>query len=209
LLAAGFLGSVGEIAPYFTGGLSAAQRFGAVIAGSYEPGGSRLSKSLIFADCLEVPRSLFARAQPPLRRKAFEQRCYQLARIATSESPTFSEAWLVLASTAAALDDVGEFRSGLVASQRTAPDVHWLAEQRIALAARYIDQLDDAAKAAYRLDLTSLFDSSGGAEVLATRYLANPGERELILEIGETVQVSMQQRFLDKVLEFKTTQVAQ
>ncbi len=209
LLTAGVLASVREIAPYSIGGVSVAQRFGAVVAGSYGLGESRLSKRLFFADCIEVAGSVFAKAQPALRRDAFEKRCYELARAATSDMPTFSEAWLALATAAATLNDVSEFRAGLVASQRTAPDVRWLAEQRVALAARHIDQLDDAAKAAYRLDITALFDSSGGPEVLARRYLANPREQQLILDIGETVPGSMQQRFLDKVRELKARQVAQ
>jgi hypothetical protein len=209
LLAAGFLASVGEITPYFTGGFGTAQRFGAVVAGSYQPGESRFSKSLFFADCLDVPRSLFAKAQPPIRRHAFEQRCNEFARVATAQMPTYSEAWLVLSSTAVALDDLDGFRAGFAASQRTGADVHWLSEQRVALAAQHMDQLDDPAKAAYRLDLTSLFDSRGGVEVLATRYLANPGEQQIILEVGETVPASMQQRFLDKVRELKAKQVTQ
>jgi len=206
LLAAGILQSAGEIAPYFTGGFSPAQRFGAVIVGTYEPGPSLPSKTLFFADCIEVPRSLFARAQPAKRRHAFDQRCHDAALAAAAEMPTFSDAWLVLASTSAALGDTDGLRSGLVASQRVAPDVHWLAEQRVALAAQNAAELDDPARAAYRADLTTLFDSRGGAEVLATRYLANHEEQELILEIGETVAPSMQQRFLDEVRKLKAKQ---
>ena len=209
LLAAGMLQSAGEIAPYFNGGFNQAQRFGAVVAGSYEPGASLSSKTLFLADCLDVPRSLFAKAQPARRRHAFDQACYDVARIAAAEMPTYSDAWLVLASTSIALGDVEGFRTGLVASQRVAPDVRWLNEQRVALDAQYADKLDDAARAAYRSDLTALFDSPGGARVLATHYLANQAEQELIIEIGETVPPNMQRRFLDRVRDLKAQQGVQ
>jgi hypothetical protein len=206
LLAAGLVQSAGEIAPYFSGGFGAAQRFAAVVSGTYKPGASLSSKAIFFADCLAVAVSLFAKAQPPTRRLAFEQHCHDAARVTAAEMPTYSDAWLVLASTSVALDDPEGFRRGLVASHTVAADVRWLSAQRVALAAPNADLLDDPTRTVYRADLTSLFDSDGGAEVLAARYLANRDEQELILEVGETLPSAFQKRFLNKVRELKAEQ---
>jgi len=208
LFAAGLLLSAGEIAPFFSGGANEAQRFGAVVAGTYEPGTSLFSKNLFFSDCMSIPDSLFAKAQPTKRRQSFSQKCYDAARVATATMPTYADAWLVLADTALSLGDLDGFRSGLTASQRVAPDVHWLGEQRVVLAAENADKLDDPARAAYRLDLAALFGSPGGAKVLATRYLSHQEEQELILQIGETMPANIQRRFLGAVRDLKSRQGA-
>ena len=209
LACAGVVETSREAGPYFNAGVRDEQRFGAVIAGNYLPGASIMSKNLVMSDCLTIPKTVFARVQPTSRRLDFATRCLQIARAVVAESPTFSAGWLALATAAGALDDLTGLSAGLVASQRTGADVHWLSERRIALAAEHMDQLDDTAKATYRLDVASLFDSRGGAEVLARRYLANPAEQEAIVSIGETVPAALQQRFLEKVRELKSRQEGQ
>lgn len=209
LAGAGFLETSREVGPYLNAGVRDEQRFGAVIAGNYLPAASSMSKDLVVSDCLTVPKTVFAKVQPPSRQAEFAARCLDIARRIVAEVPTFSAGWLALATASAELQDVTGLTAGLVASQRTGADVHWLSEQRIALAAAHMDQLDDTAKAAYRLDVASLFDSRGGAEILATRYLANPAEQETIIAIGETVPAGMQRRFLEKVRELKSMQVGQ
>ena len=204
----GVIETAREVGPYLNAGVRDEQRFGAVIAGNYLPAASSMSKDLVVSDCVAVPKTIFARAQPTARQAEFATRCRDIARAVVAEVPTFSAGWLALATASAKLGDLAGVSSGLVASQRTGADVHWLGERRVDLAVQHMDLLDDTAKAAYRLDLASLFDSPGGAEVLATRYLGNPAEQAIILDVGETVPASLQRRFLNKVRELKAGQGA-
>ncbi len=199
LAAVGLTQSFGEITPYFTAGIGVQQRFGAVVAGGYEPGDSRWSKDLFLTDCLDVPRGIFALAQPPARRLEFAQSCRIVSRMVVAAMPTYSTAWLVVASSSLALDDAAGFRSGLVESARTGANVHWLAERRSALAAAHLDLLDDAGRAAYRQDLAALTGSNVGLDVLAARYVGNAAQRETITEIVETAPDARQRAFVDRV----------
>jgi hypothetical protein len=199
LAAVGLTQSFGEITPYFAAGIGMQQRFGAVVAGGYQPGDSLWSKDLFLADCLDVPRGIYALAQPPARHLEFAGKCRVVSSMVVAAMPTYSTAWLVFASSSLALDDPAGFRSGLLESSRTGANVHWLAERRSALAAAHLDLLDDAGRAAYRRDLEALTGSSVGLEVLAGRYVSDAAQREIITEVVETAPAARQRAFVGRV----------
>jgi len=197
LAAAGVAEGMGEIAPHLSAATGPGQRFAAIAAGAYLPGDSRWSRDLFLTDCLDLPATTMARVQPPARQAAFAKTCRTVAQAAVATIPTNSAAWLVL--TASSLGHPVAFRASLLASARTAPDVHWLAERRSALAAAHPDLLDDTSNAAWRRDLAALTGSYPGLDVLAARYTHDATQREAIIAVVEATPPDRQRAFLDRV----------
>jgi len=193
----GMVETLGEVGPY--GQVETAQRFSEIADGRYSPGDSVWSKDLYFADCLELPRTILVRVQPPARREAFATQCRDAARAIVAQMPTYSAAWLALAEASAQLGDVDAMRAALATSTRTAPDLAWLAERRSALAFRFMAQLDEAGRAAYRADLAVLLRSAPGLDALATRYAGDGAQRRDITALVEAAPAETQERFLARL----------
>jgi hypothetical protein len=188
-----------EVTPYFVGGISPAQRFGAIVSGEFTPADSKWSRDLFLNDCLDVPRSIFALAQPTARRKLLLENCRKHARAIVASVPTLSSAWLVVASASADLGDFGTMRSALAKSTRSAPGLQWLADRRSRLAEQYAPELEATGRADHQSDLRVLVAGAQGADVLAQRYARHSELRELILAAAETAPAGQQRHFFDRV----------
>jgi hypothetical protein len=199
LAAAGAAAAVSEITPSLTSAASPGERFAAIATGSYRPGDSVRSKEAFLVDCLDLPKDLVGRVQPRTRREQFAGTCRAVAQAALATMPTYSLAWLVVADSSVTLDHAEGFRAALLASARTAPDVHWLAERRSALAAAHLDLLDDAGQAAWRRDLATLTTSYPGLDVLAARYARGGVDREAIVDTLEAAPPDRRRAFLQRV----------
>jgi hypothetical protein len=199
LAAIALVGTFAEATPYFVGGISPAQRFGAIVSGEFTPADSRWSKDLFLKECFEVPRSNFGLVQPTSRRKLLLENCRAQASAIVTSAPTLSNAWLVIASTSADLGDFATMRSALAKSKLSAPGLQWLADRRSGLAERFAVELDAGGRADYESDLRVLVAGVAGADVLAQRYTRHPEWHELILGIAEGATAEQQRHFFARV----------
>lgn len=189
----------GEIVPYFASGVGDRQKFEAIITGAFEPASSKWSRDLYLDDCLEVPRSIYALAQPTAMRKRMLETCRDNARQVLQTTPNASNAWLVLATTSAALKDFPTMRSALAMSRRTAPNLQWLADRRSQLAEENVAELDDAGRADYERDIEVLVSGDLGIAVLAQRYALHREVRDTYIRLLDTASAERKQLFLAKV----------
>lgn len=186
----------GEVVPYFASGVGNQQKFEAIITGAFEPASSKWSRDLYLDDCLEVPQSIYALAQPTAMRQRMLETCRQNARQVLQTTPNASNAWLVLATTSAALKDFATMRSALAMSKRTAPNLQWLADRRSQLAETNAAELDDAGRADYERDLEVLVSGDLGIAVLAQRYARRQELRDTYLRILDTASAKRRGMFL-------------
>lgn len=189
----------GEIVPYFASGVGDQQKFSAIVSGAFQPASSKWSRDLYLDDCLDVPRTIYALAQPTAIRQRMLVACRENARKVLQTTPNASNAWLVLATTSAALKDFATMRSALAMSKRTAPNLQWLADRRSQLAEANATELDDAGRADYEHDLTVLASGYLGVAVLAQRYVRSDELRETYLRILDAASPEQKQRFLARV----------
>jgi hypothetical protein len=157
-------------------------RFAAIASGAMTPGTSLFAKDRYFSDCLDLPDSLYARAQPSDRRAAFLVACADAARSVTAAMPTYARAWLALALTDT---------DALDRARATAPEVAWLADRRLIMTLRHGIEP--------RSDIAVLLRSNAGTRALAAHYLAMPERRELFLSVAEQASPDQQRRFLSAI----------
>ena len=188
-----------EALPYFVAGPSFDSRFAALASGKLTPANSIWSQNMYLNDCLDVLDSLFARVQPTSNQHAFFSQCRDAALTLTAQSPTYGEAWIVVAATSVALGDFERFRQALRAAHLAAPSVHWQADRRQTLAARHLDQIDGHGLADLDSDFRTLLNSGTGTAALAARYSVTPELRERITATVETAPPDLQRRFLAAV----------
>lgn len=191
--------SYGEVAPYFVSGFSTERRFLAISGDGYHAGRSLLSKDMILRDCLDVARTIYARAQPTARRTEFLRRCDDEAKSISLAMPAYTYPWLVQASVAAELGRFDDFTKALHRATYTAPNAHWAAVRRIELAEANLDGLDREAVVAYERDLRTLLDSDAGTRVLAQHYVRRPELQQQLTAIAETAPPELQRRFFNLV----------
>jgi hypothetical protein len=199
LLALGALQAVGEVSPYVAVGYSEERRFSALVAGDYEAGDSLWSKDMILRDCLEVGGSLYAKVQPTARRAGFFASCLRQAESITREMPAYSRVWLTVAVAAGGLGLNDQMADALRQSSLTAPNVHFLAERRVALAVTHWDTLGDGVRRTLEADMRALLNSAGGARALAAIYVNNPAHRERLTSMAEGAPANLQRRFLGEI----------
>lgn len=189
----------GEIVPYFASGVGDRQKFDAIVGGAFEPASSKWSRDLYLGDCIDVPQSIYALAQPPAARQRMLEACNNNARKVVRSTPNASNAWLVLALTSAELKDFATMRSALAMSRRTAPYLQWLADRRSRVAETHAAELDDAARADYEADIAVLALGNTGLKVLAQRYVRNEQLRETYVRIIDSASAGAKRRFLAAV----------
>lgn len=189
----------GEVIPYFASGVGDQQKFEAIVTGAFEPAASKWSRDLYLEDCVEVPRSFFALAQPAAMRKRMLTACNANARQIVQSTPNASNAWVVLAVTSAELKDFATMRMALVMSKRTGPNLQWLADRRTRVAEGHIAELDDAARADYESDIAVLASSNLGRALLAQRYARNEAVRETYTRILDAAPAEEKRSFLSAV----------
>ena len=187
---------VAEVTPYFVGGVSPAQRFAVIASGDFAPAGSRWSRELFLNDCIDVPRTIYALAQPSARRQSFLENCRKHAEAIVAAAPTASSAWLVVAASSADLDDMHAMLPALTMSGRTAPALEWLADRRSRLAEQHFEQLDQTALSRYRDDIAVLATGRQGVAVLAQRYARSADRRDIYTQAIEDTGSWQQHRFV-------------
>jgi hypothetical protein len=191
--------AVGEIVPYFASGVGDRQKFEAIVTGAFEPAASKWSRDLYMDDCIEVPRSFFALAQPPAMRKRMLMACNTNAREVVRSTPNASNAWVVLAATSAEFQDFATMRSALAISKQTAPNLQWLADRRTWVVEAYPGELDDAGQADYESDIAVLASGKVGMAVLAQRYARNEAVRDTYIRVLDKAPPDRKRHFLSAI----------
>lgn len=205
LAAASFAQAYAEITPYFASGVADPQRFDALATGAFVPADSKWSRDLYLDDCLNVPASIYALAQPPASRKRLLQACRDHAGRIVASAPTMSSAWLVLATTSADLRDYPAMRQALAMSKQMAPNLQWLADRRSKLVEAHPDEVDGMGRADYESDIAVLTTGAVGIAVLAQRYARRAELRDTYIRILESAAPDRQRAFLRLVTQSAAT----
>jgi hypothetical protein len=170
-----------------------------LVAGDVVLGLSTGSQRDDLDNCYEMMGSAYALSRPTVERHQIAEACSTLATGIAAWSPSNAQAWLVAAAASAQLDDFGAFNTRLLQSQITGPHEQWVAEMRVELGEAHYAQLDSETRANHLADLAMLVHSLSGIRSIAERYLNDPGFRERIVAIVETLPEVEQRRFLENV----------
>jgi hypothetical protein len=195
-LGAGGYASWLEAGPYLGRGASEAETIALIEGGQLSPALSQQSQQQVATDCLSTASSLYFRTRPTAQRRNFAERCRGLVQASVTAMPSFSFGWYVLAALAPVSGDFGALNDDLRKSQAMGAAEQWIAELRVALAEDYFDELGDAARESERRDLEVVVLSQRGVNAIARRYVDDPGFRERITAIVETMTPEAQARFV-------------
>lgn len=199
LVVAGSWVAYREAAPYFAGGILPQERFTALVEDSLRPGPSIASQRLVLTSCVDAITSVYGRIQPTERRGIVQERCLEIAEQIGATDRTDSLAWYVAALTASRLGRPPLMNGYIRSSQQTGPNEQWLAELRVALAEDNFANLEPDTLRGHEADLRLLAVSPAGVRSIARRYVDDAGFRERITAVVETMDPSVQRRFVDQV----------
>lgn len=170
-----------------------------VLGGSVSTGISNYSSNRLLINCVSGLRSFRQRLAPIDNRDAFAGKCRTFAEQVRENAPLNSLSWVVTAISSQQIGDINAMNTGLVNSQRTAPNEQWLAIGRYHLSVEHAEALTPEAKSAYQADLALLAQSRFGVRAIAGRYVSNPEFREQITDIVSKLPSDTQNRFLNSI----------
>jgi hypothetical protein len=210
LLAAGIVLSVlaavtaaGEAGPFLLKAASPDRRLDMMTAPAATPVSlleSGLARTARLDVCLSTLRDVVSASPPsPATGDAVTRRCLAIAEATVERSPLESNVWFIAATLAVRLDDFAKAERYLDRSFRTGPAEQWIAERRAPFAYAIRDRLSQDVRAEADADLALLLRTERGVQVLAARYVTDPGMREHLIGIAETLDRRTQERFLGHI----------
>lgn len=149
--------------------------------------------------CDEAMTRLLFHLAPSARKSAVANSCLETAETSVSQMPSHSYGYYVEALARFALGETEAAIRALERSQAVGPNEQWLAERRVALAETHYGELDSYEEEGHHADLALLAQSRRGIRSIAARYVANPGFRERVTAVVETLPNEIQQRFVNLV----------
>jgi hypothetical protein len=176
-----------------------AHRVAAIVSGGLTRPLSLRGRYWVTRQCYVAITSVYARLSPGDRRQALFDACGALADDITSEEPLNGFAFLVSALIAAENGNVVAFNSAMAEARRTAPNEGWLSQLRVAVGEQYYASFDEPGRKRHNADLAVTAATRLGLPQIATAFVANPGRREEITAVVETLAPSLQERFLTAV----------
>lgn len=188
-----------ESFPFFANNSTPKTRFETIELGQNNAGLSLYSQNAQLLDCFEALSGPVGMAQPTSRRETVINRCQDVA-LGTSRGAAGSGfSWYIAAHTAAELGQYSSFNQYLKNSQTLGPNEQWLAELRVSLGERHLEQMDRELKAGHAEDLKLLVQSGRGVASIAARYISHTQFRARITDIVETLPPNDQRRFISFV----------
>ena len=197
--AAGAVTAYQEFEVFAAGGLSPADRFAALVQGSYHAAPSILGKRLVLDACLEATNGFFGMMQPGADRTAMLEHCRAEADRIAAEVPSYAFAHLIGALAAAKLGDADGFNRRMLQAQITAPNELWVAELRVPVVEDQIANISPEVLARQEADLRLMVASNRGVASISERYIHEPDFRERITAIVETMPEAEQRKFISRV----------
>ncbi len=200
----GLLGLAGsclyrESAPYGVLGGDDVSKWGALRNVVPETGLSIVANQFVLDQCLAASTSLFGRTRASTDRASVLDHCMTAAKQSSNEMPASSYAWLIYGLTAGQLGRAAEFNDGIQRSWETGANEQWLAELRVGQTEENFSVAIEPTKAVERHDLAMLVVSQRGIASIAKRYVSDPGFRDRVVAIVETLPTPDQQRFVSAV----------
>lgn len=168
-------------------------------AASSSPSLSLSGTDEILRRCVDVVGGLYGRLQPEAMAQAAQSNCLALARSAVGAMPTYPFGWYAVALFSYRVGAAEDGEQALVRAQQVGAHEQWLAEGRVRLAEEHFEDLGSMALAGHRADLELLARSRRGVASIAYRYVSDPGFRERITAIVETLPNEDQVRFVSNV----------
>jgi hypothetical protein len=188
-----------ELAPFLTARESSMSRILELAGGGTDAGLSIQAQQLLLFDCRNAIGSLVSQLQTTEVRDGLFTNCLARSDEIAAAAPSFSMAWASGAVAAAALKDWAGFNMRLHRSYLSGATEQWIADMRVDLAERNLDQLDEQTRADHEADLRMLVGTSNGLRSLARRYLAEPSFRERITGLVDTMSQDDKARFVNAV----------
>jgi hypothetical protein len=195
----GIVTALRELNVFAVGSPTPEGRFEALLAGDYDPGPSPLSQRLLLDTCNEAISGIYGRLQVGERRRLVLERCREAADAIVADAPSTSFAWYIGALAASALGDAEGFNARVLRSQITGPTEQWIAERRANLVEDNYAAADAEVLARHQRELRLLVASQRGISSIARRYVNDPGFRERVTQIVETMSEADQRRFVSSV----------
>jgi hypothetical protein len=161
---------------------------------------SRFARSARLDLCLDTLTEIAAASGfPPATEDRVARGCLAIAEATAARSPLESNVWFVAATLAARLGDLDRAVGYLKASFETGPNEQWIAERRALFVYPLRARLGPEMERLLDQDFALLLRTGRGLDVLATRYINDPGMRERLITIAETLDPEDQARFLDRI----------
>lgn len=161
--------------------------------------GSISGTNRVIKRCAETTEGLYGALQPAQLTARARTHCLAFARRAVAAMPSNGFAYFLIAQSRFAEADMASANGALLRSYELAAHEQWLAEARVDLAEAHFQSLLPVVLEGHRSDLELLALSSRGVRSIAYRYVSDPGFRERITLIVETLPPEEQARFLSLV----------
>jgi hypothetical protein len=195
-----------EGSPFIYAGSTEAERAASLVSGDLQPGLSLGSHEQVLESCVRLFASVYVKTRPTAVRDHLAEACRGLARDSVADMPSYSFGWFVAAETSFFLHDSNTFNDALVRSQQAGSYEQWIAELRVALVEDHYDETSDAVRDGHASDLKMLVQSRHGVTSIARRYVDDPGFRERITALVETLPAADQRRFVQLVRQVANSQ---
>lgn len=188
-----------ELSPYLASVQPEPVRFESLASQPGQTGVSGVARLGLLSACDATSVGAYAMFQPTELRVALWTRCRSAAYSIVERAPLYGAAWTTIAELSALLGDGDAFRSAMLQSRRTSPNLYAYAARRLRIAAGSPQLLDAAVTAAVDDDIRTLATTYMGASTLAAHYVNTPQDRSRVATAMETTSNEQQRLFLDRV----------
>jgi len=146
--------------------------------------------------CLDALSARGITFQAPQDVTRVAARCESVAKDVLAVTPTLSSAHLLTAQTSALQEEFAGALAGLQHSAQTAPRTLWIAARRVRLIWALPDAMQPLLDSELRSDLSLMFETFQGRQLLAVYYQRDRDIRLIILSVAETRPDEEQRSFL-------------
>lgn len=199
MLVGGGYSAVLEAQPFLSSGPAIDDDVTRLVAGVPGQPVSVQAMATTLVTCFDTLHAFAGEALPSEQRRALVQHCGEFARAAASANPTDSYAFFIGAESAAELGDRAGFNAALQTSQRVAPWLGWVAQERFDLARERQALLAAQTQQGFDHDILVLATTPRGLADLAANYAADPDFRLRVIPLIGSLEPAEQQQFVDAV----------
>ena len=190
-----------EVRPYTLLTAYGVERWQEVRGGTIEPGLSLQSSRATLNSCLSAMTSVYGRLRPAKERLEVATNCGGFAEASAAIMPSNSYAWYIASLAAVQNANTPKFEENWLLSAKTGQNEQWIAGLRVALLEDHFDLASPVQLEAERHDLAVLVMSKVGIGSIARRYVSQPGFRERVVSVVETLPEADQARFVAAVTQ--------
>lgn len=208
LLAFGLWAGIQEASLFFDSGTTDAARFDRLERNAPSAGLSSHSSKIALVDCNRSLASFHGRIQPQERRNIVFEHCRDYAKKVLAKNPSDGLAWYVTAEANAGLEDYAGFNEALYMSHAVTANEAWIADVRVRLSLRHLDNLSPAVRENVSSDISMLTLSEDGAMRLSRIYNAGDAQKDFIVDVVEALKPEQQRRFVRNLRKLRSPEAS-